>query len=78
LQELCRRIREIVREHADQNVSLIELNAVLKGHPDWLTPEDGVHPNRLGYHAVAQAVAKAIRPARKSRSHLDPVQKRDP
>ncbi len=60
LQELCRRVRDLAARTAHQNVTLLELNAVLQGRPDLLTQKDGVHPNRAGYQAIAQTVAKAI------------------
>ena len=60
LQELCRRVRQLAEENSDKNVSLIELNAVLSGHPEWLTEGDGVHPNERGYLAIAETVARHI------------------
>ena len=61
LQNLCERIRKLATDHANHNVSLLELNGVLKGRPEWLTEKDGVHPNAKGYLAIAQAVAKKIK-----------------
>ena len=60
LQELCRRVRELAARHAGQNVSLLELNAVLQGKPDLLTRGDGVHPNVAGHLAIARAVAGEV------------------
>ncbi|MFK7736200.1 MAG: GDSL-type esterase/lipase family protein, partial [Pirellulaceae bacterium] len=60
LQDLCERVRKLADEQADKDVSLLELNAVLQGKPDLLTPRDGVHPNEDGYLVIAQAVAKHI------------------
>lgn len=65
LQDLCVRIRELAKSHADQNVSLLELNAVLAGRADLLTRRDGVHPNEEGYLAIAKAVAQHIHPKAK-------------
>lgn len=61
LQKLCIRIRKLAAQHADQNVSLLELNAVLQDRPELLTEGDGVHPNAEGYSAIAKAVAEHIR-----------------
>ena len=60
LQELCTRIRKLATNHADQNVSLLELNAVLQDHPELLTKSDGVHPNAEGYLAIAKAVPRTF------------------
>ena len=65
LQDLCRRIRRLAKKHASKNVSLLELNAVLQGHPELLYPGDGVHPNVDGYRAIAKAVAEHLRPRAK-------------
>ncbi len=61
LQELCRRVRQLAEEHSESKVSLVDLNAVLSGNPDWLTEGDGVHPNERGYLALAETVARQIR-----------------
>ena len=60
LQELCARVRKLATKHADQNVSLLELNPVLQDHPELLTKQDGVHPNAEGYLAIAKVVAAHI------------------
>ncbi len=61
LQELSKRVRKLASENAVKNVSLLDLNAVLKGRPEWVTEGDGVHPNREGYLEIAKAVAGHIR-----------------
>jgi arylsulfatase A-like enzyme/lysophospholipase L1-like esterase len=61
LQNLCKRIRTLAKSSVDKNVSLLELNAVLKGRPELLTKRDGVHPNAEGYLTIAKAVAKHLR-----------------
>ena len=61
LQALCRRIRIIAQQQRHKNVSLLELNRVLEGHPEWVTEKDGVHPNADGYKAIAGAVAQHMR-----------------
>ena len=60
LENLCKRIRKLAASHADQNVSLLELNAILKDRPELLTAADGVHPNTEGYLAIAKSVATHI------------------
>jgi arylsulfatase A-like enzyme/lysophospholipase L1-like esterase len=62
LQELCSRIRQLIEEQNDPQVTLLELNPVLSGKPSLLTPSDGVHPNVNGYAAIAQVVAAEIKP----------------
>ncbi len=57
LQILCGRIRELASKNSVKNVSLLELNAVLQNRPELLSEGDGVHPNRDGYLAIANAVA---------------------
>ena len=63
LQDLCRRIRQLAADNQDKSVQLLELNNLLPGHPDWITPGDGVHPTPAGYKAIAQRVAEAIKKA---------------
>ncbi len=70
LQELCARIRKIASNNAMKNVSLLELNGVLKGRPDLVTEGDGVHPNRQGYAAIAKAVAMHIRRQKAKRPNI--------
>ncbi len=61
LQQLCRRIRDLARQHAKENVSLLDLNAVLRDRPHLVSEGDGVHPNADGYLAIARAVAAPCR-----------------
>lgn len=68
LQALCRQVRDLVARQAGKKVSLLELNGVLEDRPDWLTEQDGVHPNALGYLAIAEAVATAVRDLTQPRS----------
>ncbi|HBN77456.1 MAG TPA: hypothetical protein DD473_16945 [Planctomycetaceae bacterium] len=65
LQELCERIRKVAIKHEDRNVFLLELNEVLQDRPELLSNGDGVHPNAQGYLAIAQTLAKRIRPHQK-------------
>ena len=65
LQELCERVRRLVKKHGNENVSLLELNSVLQDRPELLIETDGVHPNADGYLAIAQAVAQKIQPPKK-------------
>ncbi|MGB0599277.1 MAG: sulfatase-like hydrolase/transferase [Rubripirellula sp.] len=57
LLKLCDQIRTLTKQHADKNVSLLELNSVLANRPELLTQSDGVHPNADGYLAIAKAAA---------------------
>ena len=66
LQELCKRIRTLVDEYGNENVTLLELNGLLQGKPELLTPKDGVHPNAYGYKAIAEEVAEHIQQLRES------------
>lgn len=61
LQQLCGQVRELAAAHAKKNVSLLDLNAVLRGRPNLLTKSDGVHPNAGGYLEIATAVATHVR-----------------
>jgi arylsulfatase A-like enzyme/lysophospholipase L1-like esterase len=70
LQILCNQIRKIVSTTRSKNVSLLELNHVLQGHPEWLTVGDGVHPNRDGYSAIANAVVEHIRRKQKKQPNI--------
>ncbi len=70
LQELCKRVRELAFKNAEKNVALLELNAVLKSHPELMTEGDGVHPNRAGYLAIAKAVAGHIRLEKTKRPNI--------
>jgi len=65
LQELCNRVRKLAEKHADQKVSLLELNAVLQDRPELVSKGDGVHPNAEGYLAIAKSIAEHIRPPNK-------------
>ena len=65
LQELRKRVRKLATMSTDQDVSLLELNAVLQDRPKLLSEGDGVHPNAEGYLTIAKAVASHIRPQNK-------------
>ena len=61
LQPLCERVRKLAKEHMDDPVSLLELNAVFQDHPELLCEGDGVHPNAEGYLTLARVIADQIR-----------------
>lgn len=60
LQNLCLRIRKLASSKAGKNVSLLELNSVLRERPELMSESDGVHPNANGYLTLASAVANHI------------------
>ncbi len=70
LQKLCGQIRELARTQAHRGVTLLELNSVLTGHPEWLTSTDGVHPNVEGYASIAKAVSRHLRSIDSKRPNL--------
>lgn len=53
LQELIEIIKKVAE---NKNVGFIDLNTPLKGKPEFFTEEDGVHPNKGGYFAIAKLV----------------------
>jgi acyl-CoA thioesterase I len=63
LLELCEKTREIARQNSEKNVGVLELNRVFQGHPELLTPADGVHPNPDGYRVLAETLAPSVRGA---------------
>ena len=56
--ELKKRIKKIA--HAS-NVHFIDLTTKFKNKPYLITPEDGVHPNKKGYHFLAKIIFKKIK-----------------
>lgn len=61
LEQLCGQIRRLAAENSEKNVTLLDLDAVLRGRPQLLTETDGVHPNANGYLEIARAVDKHVR-----------------
>ena len=58
LWELRERIKVIARL---SGVHFIDLTKKFKNKPELITPADGVHPNKTGYHFLAQQVFKNIK-----------------
>ncbi|MBD0831627.1 DUF459 domain-containing protein [Aestuariibaculum sediminum] len=58
LQELIGYVKKIVIE---QNLGFIDLNTPLDHKPELFTEEDGVHPNKKGYRAIAKLVYDGIK-----------------
>jgi acyl-CoA thioesterase-1 len=58
LQELIGMIKSIVNE---KNIDFIYINTPLNRKPVLFTKEDGVHPNRAGYKAIAELVFAALK-----------------
>lgn len=68
LQELIDTVKRIAEE---REVGFIDLNTPLDHRPELFTEEDGVHPNRAGYRAIAELVYQELTNGRK-RSRLKP------
>lgn len=61
-------IAEIVRAAAEEyDCVLLDIHALTQTHPEWFA-KDGVHPDRDGARAIAQAAADAITQGLSSRS----------
>jgi lysophospholipase L1-like esterase len=58
LQKLIGFIKNIAKK---QDIGFIDLNAPLAGKPELFTENDGVHPNKKGYHAIGKLVFQAIK-----------------
>lgn len=58
LQELIGFMKEVAEE---KNVGFIDLNTPLDNKPGLFTEEDGVHPNKKGYSAIAKRVYQEIK-----------------
>jgi sialate O-acetylesterase len=58
LQELIALVKQVASE---QQVSFIDLNTPLDHRPELFTEKDGVHPNRLGYRAIAELVYEELK-----------------
>ncbi|MBD0832931.1 DUF459 domain-containing protein [Aestuariibaculum sediminum] len=58
LQKLISIIRAVAKK---EQVNFIDLNTPLNHKPEFFTVKDGVHPNKKGYLAIAEIVAKAIK-----------------
>ncbi len=57
LQELIGMIKRVARE---KNVGFIDLNEPLDHRPELFTENDGVHPNKKGYSAIAELVRQKL------------------
>ncbi len=58
LWELQKRIKKIARV---SGVHFIDLTTMFKNKPELITPADGVHPNKKGYHVLALQIFKNIK-----------------
>ena len=58
LQELVSIVKRLARE---KKVGFIDLNTPLDHRPELFTEEDGVHPNKKGYRAIAELVYQEIK-----------------
>lgn len=57
LQELIGKIKTLAKE---KNVGFIDLNTPLDHQPELFTKKDGVHPNKVGYRAIAELIHAQI------------------
>ena len=62
LQELITVIKKLAKE---KETGFIDLNTPLAKRPELFTEEDGVHPNKVGYRAIAELVHAAFRESKK-------------
>lgn len=57
LLELIGWVKEVAHE---KNLGWIDLNTPLDHRPELFTVKDGVHPNQIGYHAIAELIYQAL------------------
>ena len=58
LQELIRIVQKVVK---DKRTGFIDLNSPLDHRPELFIEEDGVHPNKAGYRAIAELVYNELK-----------------
>ena len=58
LQELIAYVKNVVKK---KHINFIDLNTPLKHKPELFTMEDGVHPNKAGYQAIAELIYQGLK-----------------
>ena len=60
LEQLRAVLERVVHDLREPRLRFLDLGPVLRDHPGRVIAGDGVHPNRLGHQALAEAVAAAL------------------
>ncbi len=73
------KLRGMIERIAEkEHVRYLDLGPVLQGHPELVTPGDGVHPNVEGYKAIAKRIHGELRRNRLTRATTEPASRSRP